>query len=393
MGCTFNAVLNKDNRKNKTGRYTIFIRITVDRQTKYFSIGERIDQRYWTGRVNHWVKANHPGAFELNKMIRDKIELLYQFYFRQRAFGNGVSMQSLSAFFHKKIDPNVFNEYVAQYIKTVRGKSLNTLKKYRTFEKYLNEFNPKITFASLNEHLFQQFAAWLKKKGLMGVTVYKYFDPFKVICIQAVKDGYLDRNPFDHVRLGVKATRGSRVYLEVEEISKLKNAILPADRPDLERVRDYWMFCFYAGFYYSDLCKLRWENVKNTDSGYVIIASRHKNDNSYIAPIHKFQSALEILEGQRGKDSVLVFPEAISEQKYNQKLKELAAAAGIQKKLMNKTARHSAIQFWEAQGLETQHVSKIAGHSKESTTKHYFDLSTRDINNRVKKLDFSGYDI
>lgn len=60
---------------------------------------------------------------------------------------------------------------------------------------------------------------------------------------------------------------------------------------------------------------------------------------------------------------------------------------------MNKSARHSNIQFWEAQGLETQHTAKMVGHSKESTTKGYYELSTRDINNRVARFDFSALDV
>jgi site-specific recombinase XerD len=109
--------------------------------------------------------------------------------------------------------------------------------------------------------------------------------------------------------------------------------------------------------------------VKSTEYGYCLVAERFKNENTFIAPIHKFSFAIEILEGQKGIHPDLVFPNAITEQKYNFKLKELAELAGIKKKLMNKTARHSSIQLWEAQGLETQHTAKIAGHSKESTTK------------------------
>jgi site-specific recombinase XerD len=102
---------------------------------------------------------------------------------------------------------------------------------------------------------------------------------------------------------------------------------------------------------------------------------------------------LEILEKQKEKSEHLVFPEAISEQKYNAKLKELARLAGINKNLMNKSARHSAIQFWESQGLETQHMAKMAGHTQESTTKEYYELSVRDINARVDRFDFSTLDI
>ena len=161
--------------------------------------------------------------------------------------------------YSKKADPNVFNEYVSEYMKSIRGKSLNTLKKYRTFVKYLNEFNDKVSFSQLTEAFFQRFAAWLRdEKMLIGVTVYKYFDPFKVICKQAVKDGYMEKDPFLNVSLGVKATKGKRVYLEVEEITRLKNVKLPTDRTDLEHARQHWLFCFYAGFYYSDLQTLTW---------------------------------------------------------------------------------------------------------------------------------------
>lgn len=393
MGCSFKAIVNKNNVRNKNGRHTIYIRITVDRRSRYISIGEKIDEKHWAGKENKWIKETFPFAFELNSLIQKKIQLLQQFEYRQRLFGNGVSLDNLTEFFHKKADPNVFNEYVDEFMKSGRGLSLNTLKKYRTFVKYLNEFNRKLSFSQLNEATFQAFAMWLQKKGMMGVTVYKYFDPFKVICKQAVKDGYLEKDPFAHVDLGVKATRGERVYLEIQEISILKNAKLPADRQDLETARKHWLFCFYASFYYSDLRSLKWENVKNTEHGFVIMATRYKNDNPFIAPVHRFKHAVRILEDQKGKDPVYVFPEAISEQKFNDKLKELAAAAKIKKNLMNKTARHSSIQFWEAQGLETQHMAKMAGHTKESTTKEYFNLSIRDINSRVLKFDFSTLDI
>ena len=393
MGYSYKAILNKNNRENKTGRHSVFIRITIDRRSKYINLDERIEEKYWTGKENRWVKESYPFAFELNSLIRKKMELLHQFEYRQKLFGNAISHETINEYFSKKADPNVFNEYVTEFIKTVRGKSLNTLKKYRTFEKYLNEFNPKLSFTQLNEHLFQSFASWLEGKGMMGITVLKYFDPFKVIVKQAVKEGYLEKDPFTYADLGVKPTKGKRVYLELEEITKLKNAKIPKDRPDLRDTLDHWLFCFYASFYYSDLRGLKWENVKNTEFGYCLIAERYKNENAFIAPVHKFPLAIQILERQKGKDPEYVFPGAISEQKYNAKLKDLATLASINKKLMNKTARHSAIQFWEAQGLETQHMAKMAGHTKESTTKEYYELTARDINSRVSRFDFTKIDI
>lgn len=389
MGYSYKAVFNKDNRKNKTGFYSIQIRVTVDRQTRYFSLDLKIEEKHWAGKENRWIKDSSPFAFEMNSLINKKIDALRKFELRQKLFNNPITLDGIAQQFQKKDDPGSFNEYVSTYIKTVTGKAEGTLKKYRTFEGYLNEFNKRISFGHLSEPLFQSFAQWLTKKGMIGVTVHKYFDPFKVIVKRAVKDGYLEKDPFQYVRLDIKPTKGKRVYLELEEITLLKNAKLPAARPDLEKVREHWLFCFYAAFYYSDLRELTWASVKNTDYGPCIVADRYKNENSFIAPVHKFSLALQILDRQRGKDPELVFPDLISEQHFNAKLKDLAKEAGIKKNLMNKTARHSAIQFWESQGLETQHTSKMVGHTKESTTKNYYELSVRDINKRVERFDFT----
>ncbi|MEJ0054995.1 MAG: tyrosine-type recombinase/integrase [Bacteroidota bacterium] len=214
-----------------------------------------------------------------------------------------------------------------------------------------------------------------------------------MIVKQAVKDGYLEKDPFAHVDLGIRPTKGKRVFLEIEEITKLKNAKVPAGRQDLAEARDHWLFCFYASFYYSDLRGLKWVDVKNTEFGYCIIGERYKNESSFIAPVHKFTHAVHILERQKAKIPTWYFLMPLLNRNSNSKLKDLASLAGINKNLMNKSARHSAIQFWESQGLETQHMAKMAGHTQESTTKEYYDLSARDINNRVARFDFAKFDI
>ena len=181
MGYSYSVILNKENRKNKTGRYTIFIRVTVDRESKYFPLDERIEEKFWVGKENRWIKESHPFSFELNSIVKKKMDILHKYEYRQKLFGNGISLDGITEHFHKKADPNIFNEFVDEFMKSVKGKSETTLKKYRTFVRYLNEFNPRINFSQLNEPLFQKFASWLEKKGMIGVTVLKYFDPFKVI--------------------------------------------------------------------------------------------------------------------------------------------------------------------------------------------------------------------
>jgi site-specific recombinase XerD len=397
MACTYKVIINKDLRTTKSGMHTLYIRVTLHRAHKYLALDHKIHIDDWSGKDGSWIKSSSIHSFELNSIIKNVLNEIRQFELKQHLFNNPVSLEGIVKFYRLKGRKNLFNDYAKQFVRDLRGKKLNTIKLYNTFLSHLDEFNSQILFSQLNDQLIHSFAKWMQeKKGLAGVTVHKYFKPFRLACRKAIQDGIIEKDPFFNVSISdsVKPTKSKkRVYLEVEEISKLKNCVITEDRQDLIAVRDWWLFCFYAAFYYNDLRQLEWDEVRNSELGYYLVANRFKNENAFIAPIHRFKHATEIIQEQRGRDEILVFPNTITESKYNVKLKELANLAGLTKNLMNKTARHSAIQFWEAQGLGTQHVAKMVGHSRESTTKEYFELSARDINQYVGKFDFSKLDI
>ena len=93
MGYSYKAILNKNHRENKSGKHAIFIR-AVDRKSKYFNLGERVDGRYWAGKENRWIKENHSFAFELNAIIKKKMDLLHKYEYRQKLFRNGISLRT-----------------------------------------------------------------------------------------------------------------------------------------------------------------------------------------------------------------------------------------------------------------------------------------------------------
>lgn len=401
-GIHYKVVLKKGTQKNKSGKYSIRIRVTVERKHIYLNLDEKIEEKHWNGKEDAWIKSSCSKSFELNDIIKNELHSLWMYEKNQRRLLKPVTLEMISKYFHQRKGRDRFNDYAKVFVQSImRGKKPNTLKVYNTFLKHLDEFNPNIPFAHVSKDLFSSLVIWLaEKKSLSGNTAHKYLKPFLRACKQAMEDGLINFNPLDGVRISdfVKATKSKkRVYLTMDEISQFKNLKLPEERKDLHEARKHWLFCFYAGFYYSDLKGLKWSNVRNSEAGYCLVGERFKNDNPYTAPIHRFKNAIEIIEQQKGKDKEFVFPEAISEQKYNDKLKELAkelsAFTGIKKNIMNKTARHSNIQFWESQGLATQHVAKMVGHKKESTTREYFDLTFHDINLQVSKFDFSELDI
>ena len=95
-----------------------------------------------------------------------------------------------------------------------------------------------------------------------------------------------------------------------------------------------------------------------------------------------FSQAIVIIDRYRHTtEDEYLFPDTISDQKFNVKLKTLATAAGITKNLTNKVARHSFTDLMISIGVERQFVSRMLGHTKEATTQQYYDMNIDHIVN------------
>ncbi len=78
----------------------------------------------------------------------------------------------------------------------------------------------------------------------------------------------------------------------------------------------------------------------------------------------------------------------IEVQAYNRNLKKIAAKAGIKKALSNKIARHTNAQLWIRFGAERPIISKMMGHAKEETTRHYYSVNIPEIVHGTRNIDF-----
>jgi site-specific recombinase XerD len=393
--CTYKAITNKENRKTKLGLYSLYIRVTLDRRSIYIKLDQKIDEQFWLGKEGKWIRDAHPLAFDLNALIRSKILALQEFELKQRIQNNSVTLEKIKKSFSTKGDMTNVHSYFKNWIANLKGFAPGTIKAHRVVLMNCHRWNSDLKFGQVKESTLQEFADWMaNERKFRSQTINKALRTFTRVIKEAVKDGYLQQNPFANTRVKVRQSESQRIYLNEQEIKKLKLATIPSDREDLLRTRDHWLFCFYSCFYYSDLKKLKWSDLKeDPDYGIYIQGNRFKNGQAYIAPIYKFKNALSILERQRGNDQTFVFTETISSQKFNDKLKDICEIAGIDKELNNRAARHSGIQFYIAHGLEISHVAKLVGHRKTATTSGYFELTATDVNERVAKIDFKDIDV
>lgn len=68
------VIWNWRNQDNVGGRYSIHLRITYNRISRYYKIAipKKVTKEEWSGRDDAWVKPIHPFAFEINNKITEK---------------------------------------------------------------------------------------------------------------------------------------------------------------------------------------------------------------------------------------------------------------------------------------------------------------------------------
>lgn len=397
------AVLNWRNHANKRGVYSIHLRITIQRISKYYKIDipQKVAGKDWIdskkdGQEDCWVKQSHPFAFEINNKIIEKKNIVNNLIKRSYNFNKSVDFEMIFQHLKRKGDNNSFLDFMDGFIKKPPEKmEENTLKKYRTTLSHLKSFRKKLFFTDIDNLLVNDFRNYLETDcKIAGGACKKYMESFKKVIRQARKENYLDPAQmeflFDDIK--IKVPKPKRTYLEPSEIIAWKNLKFPKDQAFLERDRDLFLFQVYTGYYYKDLeIFTKDQLLLDEEYGYFIHGARDKNGNQTIIPLFKFPYAAAILKKHRAADdeqTVFKGTTFIEEQVYNRHLKDIAKLAKINKSVSNKVARRTNAQLWVRYGAERPVLSKMMGHTKEETTKNYYDINIPEIIEGTKRADF-----
>ena len=153
------------------------------------------------------------------------------------------------------------------------------------------------------------------------------------------------------------------------------------DIPRLASIRDIFIFSCFTGIAYSDICRLRKDQIiSDSDNGLYIHLYRAKTNHPAFIPL--LPQARKMVSLYIGKgESEYLFP-TISNQKSNAYLKELADICHIRKKMTFHVARHTfATTVTLANDVALQNVSKMLGHSSTRMTQHY----ARVLDNSIMK--------
>ena len=176
-------------------------------------------------------------------------------------------------------------------------------------------------------------------------------------------------------------------FLTEHEINEIATKKFSSER--LEQIRDVFLFCCYTGLAFADVEKLKPSEIGiGIDGSKWIFTNRQKTDTLSRIPL--LSIAIDILEKYKDHPACItsnkVLP-VLSNQKYNEYLKEIANICGINKKMTSHTERHTfATTITLSNGVPMESVSKMLGHKNIKTTHHYPKVLDKKISDDMNLL-------
>lgn len=353
----------------------IELRISYNKKQKYMSTGIKILPKQW----KNGVIVNTPDAQQLNQQLDSLLIEVRQVLMDMIKDGN-IDIFSIPDKLKKNSSVS-FYDFIEQRAKVREyGKSSNTQQKYERFIRFFKEWNGIKSFEDITDINIISYDKFLSAKGLQACSkwsnYHKYLNSF---ILDAIEAGYIKKNPYRSLNIDKdKHSKGLQRCLTPEEFEKIEKIKLPTKT--LEHVRDCFVFQTYTCLSYIDLKDFNPKEIITIKGMKVYTGKRDKTGKEFTIPL--LSTPLNILKKYDYKLPV------ISNVNYNQYLKIVAQAAGIDKPVSTHYARHTGATMLINKDVPIQIISKICGHSSTKITEQiYAKLLDETVVDAIKKLD------
>lgn len=301
--------------------------------------------------------------------------------------------------------PLTFFEFATQFIEDCKtGKQLTTanrrysptmIKSFRTTVNHLHAFQqtyPKrLDFDAFTLVFYERFKKHLTQTNYSLNTIGNRIKNLKIILKRAHRDGLTDNEIFRHEDFKKMQEEVDTIYLTNADLQKLYELDL-ASQPRLDTLRDTFLIGCYTGLRFSDFMQLRPQNITRESGGYILTVFTQKTGSKVSIPVSpKVMAILAKYNNQT--------PRVITNQKFNEYLKELSKMAGLTE--LVQTARTQGglrvvrtLEKWELvtthtarrsfatnaykAGVSTIDIMKMTGHKTETSFMKYIKVSSEE---------------
>lgn len=410
----------------KADKVNVRFRLRDGRNIQLFHKSEILITPLDFDKKNQTIKArvicNPTDRANFNQSISDRKSLIYKLYNSQsnkEVLTSNWLEEAIQFELNDKTEkiekhPETLFEYLSKFIEnapnrrdkqTGRKLSYNNIQQYKATEKHLRLFaqsqNRKdFNFSEINRKFYDKFVTYLQseilsyndkgellldkdnnpiylKEKFAQNTVGKHIRVLKLM----LNDGHISE--VDMSSFHVFTEDVDNIYLNEQELQLLKDTDF-SKMPYLERVRDWFLLLSWTGCRFSDL-----EKISKTDIKDNFITFRQQKTNTKVTiPLHLV--VLEILKKYDYK-----MPEVISNQKFNDYIKEVGKTAKIDtpevvtktiggvlssqtlpkyELISSHTGRRSFCTNMYKRGLPTLMIMSISGHKTEKSFLKYIKV-------------------
>ena len=309
--------------------------------------------------------------------------------------------------YYGKVNEDVISnnilEYFENYLKLIKNNITKTthtryITCYEFTKRFISDsefYNHNTTLSEIDVDFHRNFEEYGLEKEYSLSTISKYFSAIKTMCNYAYSHhGIQLSHKYKLIKL--KSKKMPIVYLSMDEL-KLINSIdedLLNDR--LANVRDWLLISCLTGQRISDFMNFSIDSIRNQDEFSVMDIFQEKGKKSVTIPV--LDEVVKIMKRYDGG-----FPRQLSDQKYNDYVKEVVKLAGIdeityggvvkiipgigKRKIMGDYPKYELISSHVGRRsfatnfygkIRTPWLMNITGHVKESTFLAYIGKTSRD---------------
>ncbi|AYN00110.1 site-specific integrase [Chryseobacterium sp. 3008163] len=374
-------IVRRTDKRNVKGENPLILQVIINSRSKKISLKESIDPNHWDDKNS---KAIGKG-FKLLNVKLDKIKSdLQTFCSLKEAGGVSVTFDLIDRFLKGKKD----NDFYQLFDEIVIGKGLKeaTLYKYSLLRRRLKSYKSNICTSDINYSFVKGFDLYLRKLNLKeGGAIYNMHKCLKAIIQEIYLKEMIKFSPYNNFKF--QGPKENEDFLDEAEVVSLRNFKLDVDQSKkYQLTKDMFLFACYTGLRFSDCENLLVKNVDLQTS--VLSFTQQKTDDDIKIPFTS--EARAILSGYMvgKKKDEKIFP-FITNQTVNNKLKDLATLAKINKRVHFHLARHTfASSLVYKFNIPLSIVSKLLGHKKIASTLVYTNSNFSLLQNAVKDFNY-----
>ncbi|MDF4204019.1 phage integrase SAM-like domain-containing protein [Maribacter sp. SA7] len=298
--------------------------------------------------------------------------------------------------------PNDLVNFIGYYIEHKEGEitkssvtkynvikhKMQRLEEYRGHTIYINE---------IGEDFKDEFVNYYRLENYAQNTMQRELGIVKTFCKQAKRLGIETHTQLDDLKL--KKEKSLPLYLDFDELNKIENL---KDLPDyLDNARDWLIVSSFTGQRISDFMRFNSDMIRIEEGKSLLEFTQQKTKKLMTIPLH--EKVTNVLDKRKGQ-----FPRRISDQRYNDYIKQVCEKAELKSKIQGKIQKNiskekdiskmrSVTGEFEKWELVTSHIGRrsfatnfygkiptnyliyVTGHSSESMFLNYIGKSNKDM--------------